>query len=78
MLFQGVELLLLALQGPERVVAAAHSVLLPALAVWAVELQKLHTQLMPTFITKLTHMLEGNAHSQVWIITWWNVTSGVF
>ena len=60
-MLQGVELLLLALQGPERVVAAAQAVLLPALAVWAVELHKLHTHLMPTFLTKLTQMLDGEA-----------------
>jgi hypothetical protein len=58
---QGVELLVLALGGPERVVAAAQAVLLPALAVWAVELDKLHAHLIPTFLAKLSTMLEANA-----------------
>uniref|UniRef100_A0A8C9VJB3 RAB11 binding and LisH domain, coiled-coil and HEAT repeat containing n=1 Tax=Scleropages formosus TaxID=113540 RepID=A0A8C9VJB3_SCLFO len=60
---QGFELMLLSLSDPsERVVCAAHQVLIPALAAWATKMGTLQSQLLTSLLARIEGLIRESDH----------------
>ncbi|KPP59480.1 hypothetical protein Z043_122596, partial [Scleropages formosus] len=65
---QGFELMLLSLSDPsERVVCAAHQVLIPALAAWATKMGTLQSQLLTSLLARIEGLIRVRLSVQVWV-----------
>ena len=64
---QGQQLLLASLDSVDQVVTAAQQVFLPAMAVWATELGKMESDLIPTFLNRINSLVKvGNRDCDYW------------